>query len=125
MTTVSSGAQPGSVQATSATETAASFGRPKRSRVHCPTRSTAWRRSGPFLMEANMASAYQKGHSMRKCADEAPRPFPARRCHGLARHAFALADAAQLLVQTARSGRDLRAACDPAREPRRGPARAR
>src|SRR5216117_3064003 len=120
MTTVSRGAQPGSVQATSATEIDASFGRPKRSRVHCSTRPAAWRRSGPFLTDANMASAYQKRHCMRKCADGAPRPLPPRWRHGMAGDAFALADAAKLLVQTAPSGRDLRAACDPAREPRRG-----
>src|SRR5437879_12938370 len=124
MTTVSSGAQPGSVQATSATEIAASFARPKRSRVHCSTRSTAWRRSGAFLTEANTASAYQKRRCVRKCADGALRPLPPRRRHGMAGDAFALADDAQLLVQEARPGRKLRAARDPAREPRRGPARA-
>src|SRR3989442_4418227 len=103
MTTVSRGAHPGRLQATSATEIAVSFGRLKRSRVHCATRSTAWRRSGPFLTEANMASAYQKRHCMRKCADGAPRPLPPRRRHGMAGDAFALADDAQLLVQEARS----------------------
>src|SRR6266849_4222883 len=110
MTTVSRGAHPGRLQATSATEIAASFGSLKRSRVHCVTRSTAWRRSGPFLTDTNMASAYQnpspvrvrcgrRARCMRKYADGTPRSFPAGRRHGLARHAFALADAAQLLVQ--------------------------
>src|SRR5439155_26503124 len=57
MTTVSRGAQPGSAQATSATEIAASFARPKRARVHSVVLSMAWRRSGFFLTDANIASA--------------------------------------------------------------------
>src|SRR6266704_2471135 len=135
MTTVSKGAHPGRLQATSVTEIAASFGSLKRSRVHCASRSTAWRRSGPFLTDANTASAYQnpstvrarcgrRARCMRKCADGAPRSLPAGRRHGLARHALALADAARLLAQKAQPGRKLPAARDPARGTRRRLARA-
>src|SRR5262245_56219522 len=53
--TVSSGGQPGSPQATSATVTATSSASLNRARVHVRTRSRAARWSGPLLMKPSMA----------------------------------------------------------------------